>query len=65
MSIETQVDQMWGNSKDEEWKAAEVARIKALRGIEELQNRLSAEGCGISCPLRLWWYDVAADRPVV
>ena len=27
---------MWGNSKDEEWKAAEVARIKALRGIEEL-----------------------------
>ena len=36
MSIETQVDQMWGNSKDEEWKAAEVARIKALRGIEEL-----------------------------
>ncbi len=36
MSIETQVAQMWGNSKDEEWKAAEVARIKALRGIEEL-----------------------------
>lgn len=36
MSIETQVDQMWGNSKDEAWKAAEVARIKALRGIEEL-----------------------------
>lgn len=36
MSIETQVDQMWGNSKDAEWKAAEVARIKALRGIEEL-----------------------------
>ena len=38
MSIETQVDQMWGNSKDEEWKAAEVARIKALRGIEELSE---------------------------
>lgn len=36
MSIETQVDQMWGNSKDEDWKAAEVARIKALRGIEEM-----------------------------
>lgn len=38
MSIETQVDQMWGNSKDAEWKAAEVARIKALRGIEELSE---------------------------
>lgn len=38
MSIETQVAQMWGNSKDEEWKAAEVARIKALRGIEELPD---------------------------
>lgn len=34
MSIETQVDEMWGNSKDEDWKAAEVIRIKQMRGIE-------------------------------
>ena len=34
MSIETQVDEMWGNSKDEHWKAAEVNRIKQMRGIE-------------------------------
>ncbi len=34
MSVETQVDEMWGNSKDNKWKAAEVIRIKQLRGIE-------------------------------
>lgn len=34
MSVETQVDEMWGNSKDNKWKAAEVVRIKRLRGIE-------------------------------
>lgn len=34
MSIETQVDEMWGSSKDEEWKEREVIRIKNERGIE-------------------------------
>lgn len=34
MSIETQVDELWGSSKDEDWKAAEVRRIKYQRGIE-------------------------------
>ncbi len=34
MSIETQVDELWGSSKDEEWKAKEVLRIKRMRGIE-------------------------------
>ena len=34
MSVETQVDELWGSSKDDDWKAAEVARIKQLRGIE-------------------------------
>lgn len=34
MSIETQVDELWGSSKDDVWKAEEVARIKQLRGIE-------------------------------
>ena len=34
MSIESQVDELWGDSKDAEWKAAEVERIKRLRGIE-------------------------------
>lgn len=33
MSIETQVEELWGDTKDEEWKAKEVARIKAEKGI--------------------------------
>lgn len=38
MSIETQVDELWGNSKDDEWKANEVIRIKQLRGIEAVDG---------------------------
>lgn len=34
MSIESQVDELWGDSKDEQWKSAEVERIKRQRGIE-------------------------------
>lgn len=34
MSIETQVDELWGSSKDDDWKAEEVARIKSMKGIE-------------------------------
>ena len=33
MSTETQVDELWGGSKDEEFKAAEVQRIKTEKGI--------------------------------
>ena len=33
MSTETQVDELWGGSKDEEWKVAEVSRIKTEKGI--------------------------------
>lgn len=33
MSIETQVDELYGDSKDDEWKAAEVERIKIEKGI--------------------------------
>jgi hypothetical protein len=30
MSIETMVDELWGDSKDDKWKAEEIERIKAL-----------------------------------
>ena len=33
MSTETQVDELWGDTKDAEWKEKEVARIKAEKGI--------------------------------
>lgn len=38
MSIEAQVEEMWGDSKDEEWKKEEVARLKAEQGIAELEE---------------------------
>lgn len=33
MSTESQVDELWGGSKDDEFKAVEVQRIKAEKGI--------------------------------
>lgn len=33
MSVRTQVDELWGSSKDDEWKAEEVQRIMSEKGI--------------------------------
>lgn len=33
MSVDTQVDELWGSSKDDEWKTAETARIKSEKGL--------------------------------
>lgn len=38
MSVEAQVDELWGSSKDDDWKAAEVRRILNERGIAELEE---------------------------
>lgn len=38
MSIEAQVEELYGDSKDEEWKAEEVKRLKAEQGIEETEE---------------------------
>ena len=35
MSVEA-VEELWGSSKDDEWKAGEVSRIRRERGVEEL-----------------------------
>lgn len=34
MSIEAQVEELWGDTKDAKWKAEEVKRIKQEKGIE-------------------------------
>lgn len=34
MSVETQVEELWGDSKDENWKRREANRIKQMKGIE-------------------------------
>ncbi len=38
MSVQAQVDELWGSSKDDDWKAAEVRRILNERGIAELEE---------------------------
>lgn len=35
MSVETQVEELWGSSKDKEWKEDEVRRIKSEKGLLE------------------------------
>lgn len=44
MSVETQVDELWGSSKDDEWKAEEVERIKAEMGVERMNEPMFTEG---------------------
>lgn len=43
MSVETQVNELWGSSKDDEWKAAEVERIKSEKGVESLSEPIFSE----------------------
>jgi len=38
MSIEAKVDELWGDSKDDDWKQDEVARIKEQSGVAELDE---------------------------
>lgn len=38
MSIEASVEELYGDSKDEEWKAEEVARLKAEQGIVDIEE---------------------------
>lgn len=45
MSIEACVDELYGDSKDKEWKAEEVKRLKAEHGIVEMEEpALNMEG---------------------
>ena len=38
MSVEAQVEELYGDSRDEEWKAEEVRRLKAEQGIAEVEE---------------------------
>ena len=48
MSIEASVDELYGDSRDEEWKAEEVRRLKEEAGIAEMEEpALNLEGVDI------------------
>lgn len=38
MSIEAQVEELWGDTKDDEWVKSEIRRIKAEKGILEMEE---------------------------
>lgn len=38
MSVEASVEELYGDSKDEEWKAEEVKRLKAEQGIADIDD---------------------------
>lgn len=44
MSTQTQVDELWGSSKDDNWKAEEVSRIKSEKGILETREPSVGDG---------------------
>ena len=46
MSIEASVEELYGDSKDEEWKQQEVMRLKAEQGIETMQQASVSEDNG-------------------
>ena len=35
MSVETQVEELWGSSKEDKWKAGEVKRIMQEKGLAD------------------------------
>ena len=48
MSIEAKVEEMWGDSKDEEWKEEEVRRIKEQTGIVTMEEPSIREGLDLN-----------------
>ena len=48
MSIDTQVDQLWGDNKEEKWKKEEIERIKKEQGIsEELEPAVNKDNINL------------------
>lgn len=48
MSIEASVEELYGDSRDEEWKKEEVARLKAEQGVQEADEPgLNMEGVAV------------------
>ena len=38
MSVEASVDELYGDTKDDDWKQEEVARLKAEQGISDMEE---------------------------
>ena len=38
MSVEASIDELYGDTKDDDWKQEEVARLKAEQGISDMKE---------------------------
>ncbi len=50
MSIEASVDELYGDTKDDEWKQEEIARLKAEQGISDMEEpalNMQADGFSV------------------
>lgn len=47
MSLETAVDELYGDNRDESWKEKEVSRLKEEQGVVSLEEPAIGEGAGI------------------
>lgn len=54
MSIEASVDELYGDTKDDEWKQEEIARLKAEQGISDMEEpALNMQADGFTVDSRL------------
>lgn len=54
MSIEASVDELYGDTKDDEWKQEEISRLKAEQGISDMEEpALNMQADGFSVDSRL------------
>ena len=47
MSIETCIEEMYGDTRDKDWKAEEVKRIKEEMGIAEIDELTLIDNAGV------------------
>ena len=47
MSVEASIEELYGDTKDDEWKQEEVARLKAEQGITEMDEPMAGDEAGI------------------
>ena len=47
MSLETSIDELYGDSKDDEWKQEEIARLKEEQGFTEITEPAINQDLGL------------------
>ena len=47
MSVEASIEELYGDTKDDEWKQEEVARLKAEQGITEMDEPMAGDEADI------------------